>query len=138
MPTPTFTIIPFSGGVTPLGGSESLTGSANYLKALCGGYFLAAQGITGSGGSIINPTGGTPNIPYPINLVVTPAQSGGSTIQDNSFKNSSGWNTIFLNGGTDLQLGVGFSINTITGTITFINYFLQTGDVITGLYFKSS
>ena len=44
--------------------------------------------------------------------------------------------TSFINN-QPIQLSSGFTVNSLTGTITFVNYTLQLGDEITGLYFKT-
>ena len=55
---------------------------------------------------------------------------------NNNLIGSLGWNTLFINN-QPIQLSSGFTVNSLTGTITFVNYTLQLGDEITGLYFKT-
>lgn len=146
MAEPVFTITPFQGGVTPSNAS-TFTATINYLISLIGKYIAQAQTIYGNAtGTIVTP-GGIP-VPitsqYPINVTIDSAQANSTTFQDDAFKNSFGWNTLFINGGTyQLWTGLGsqppsyFTINTSTGTLTF-NYTLQLNDILTGLYFKSA
>jgi len=120
--------------------SPTLIPLVNYLISLCGKYLVQAQQIFGNATGTVVPTGTIPSIPvnYPYTLVftVTSGQAGVNTYQDNNLIGSLGWNTIFINNGA-FQLGSGFTVNSSTGTITFVNYTLQTGDEVTGLYFKT-
>ena len=53
---------------------DTLRETSNYLYALCGRYAMAAQGITGGGGSI-SPTNPNVSIPAPIEFVVDASTS---------------------------------------------------------------
>jgi len=53
---------------------DTLRETSNYLYALCGRYAMAAQGVTGGGGSI-SPTNPNVSIPAPIEFVVDASTS---------------------------------------------------------------
>lgn len=53
----------FSGGVTPVGYSQSLQSTSNYLYYLCGKYALMALAIINGGGGVVG-TVVQPNAPY--------------------------------------------------------------------------
>ena len=110
------------------------------LFLLCGKYLAQAQVIFGNATGTVVPTGVIPSIPvnYPYTLIVniSSGQAGASTYQNNNLIGSLGWNTLFINN-QPIQLSSGFTVNSLTGTITFVNYTLQLGDEITGLYFKT-
>ena len=120
--------------------STSLIPAVNYLISLCGKYLAQAQVIFGNATGTVVPTGVIPSIPvnYPYTLIVniSSGQAGASTYQNNNLIGSLGWNTLFINN-QPIQLSSGFTVYSLTGTITFVNYTLHLGDEITGLYFKT-
>lgn len=63
--------------------NSSLTQVANYVYSICRGYNLAAQGVTGGGGSIspVNPSVSTPDsIEFVVNTTDSPILAGGSSL----------------------------------------------------------
>ena len=100
---------------------STITGTANYLIALCGKYFLKASNSTGGGSvSPISPI----IIPNPIEFEVTSNSLipiGGSTLNIPSFK---GFNLLFIRGGIPQgQINLGgsyFTWNKVTGDFSCI------------------
>lgn len=66
---------------------ETLQGTANYLYALCGKYALAAQNISGSGGSVapISPTTRPDQLNFTVAASGTPLVDGDTTKIFSSF-----------------------------------------------------
>jgi len=77
---------------------DTLRETSNYLYALCGRFAMAAQGVTGGGGSI-SPTNPNVSLPAPIEFVVNDTDSqilaGGSSLLIPSYI---GYNLIFSRG----------------------------------------
>jgi len=121
----------------------TLVETGNYLIALCGAYFITAQGISGSGGSVVNPSAPSANIPYQLNITITAGQSGVQTYTNTALIGATAPSTIFINQST-FQLWDGttgeYTFNSTIGQLNFSigGYTLQTNDKLTGTFYKTS
>ena len=123
---------------------STLTSTTNYLISLCGKYLAEARTIYGNAtGTVVTP-GGSPvpiTFTYPLDVTITAGLSGVKTYQNDNFKGSFGWTNLVINSDSYQYYSGGavipnnpFTVDTTLGIITFLNYTLQTNDVISGLY----
>lgn len=121
----------------------TLTGTNDFLYALCGGYAFEAQRILNlGGGGIVATTAGTAGItPYPIAVSLVGGQIVGNTIKaviQSDWYGLSGFSFCFINQ-NQLALGTNFTYNIVTGIFDFslYSYVPQPGDIFTCQAFKT-
>lgn len=118
----------------------TLTGTNDFLYALCGGYAFQAQNILNLGGGGVVPTqpssGGLS--PYPIGVTISVGQSGVSTLQDSNWVGLVDLTLTAVINNTVFTYGSDYTFSTLTGTFNFSlsGYVFQTGDKFTTLAFK--
>lgn len=138
MPIPTFTITPFTGGVTEVIPTK-IDAVTNYVYTMCGAYAFEALGIIGSGGGVVpSPSGGggTGLIPYSITVTISASQAGSKTLTNTNWIGLQDVNLVTINQ-SSFQSGAQFTFSPLTGTFDFSlsGYTLQKNDVLTSLGF---
>lgn len=117
----TVTISQFSGGQNQVI-NQQLDFAANYLYSLCGIYAFKAQGISGGGGSI-SPITPVPSYQYAV-LQASVANgdmvAGQSTLQSPDLIGALNVDYFVMNN-TNYTIGVDFSFNNVSGTISLLN-----------------
>ena len=119
---------------------STLSATTLYNYSLLGSKLQLANQIlsNGSGGIIINPSGGGTSLtPYNINFIVSAGQAGVSTIQNSAWIGLQYVNQLIINQ-TVFQSGAQFTFNSLTGTfdLSLAGYILQQNDIGSGLGFK--
>lgn len=117
---------------------ESLTSTSNYLYSLCGKYALAASQISCSGGSV-SPINPNPSYVFAIlqaSVANGDMTAGQSTLQSDDLIGAKDVEYFVMNN-MNYTVGVDFSFNSVSGTITLLNSNTwQTGDLLVMPYSK--
>jgi hypothetical protein len=106
----------------------------DYLYALCSGLMSKAKTIFGSNGGVIIPPNSSTNVYAFAQLrIVVDGNSGSPIVNTSTYQNNE------LIGATELYqitiaqqimyVGTGYTFNSVTGTLTFVNYIWNTDDV---------
>lgn len=113
---------------------STLRGVANYLYWLTANFNLQAKYImTGSGGGTVIPSGGAGYIYTELTVTIA---SNSSTYGNAQLIGGKDLSFVILNNQLLTTANGDFTFNSVTGTLTFINVSLFTGDLLTIPYNK--
>lgn len=111
---------------------STLTGSGNFLFAICGGYAFEAENILSLGGGGVVPSSGSSTgiTPFPINHTVTLAESQVRTLQNAQWIGLVDLNSTTTINNNQYTYTVDYTFNSATGTFDFTlcGYLFQPDD----------